>query len=681
MSAYAAIKEQGFVYAISTNSPEDETNDECLAYEDSSDDDIDDDDDDDDDNNNNSEIKVRGIKDWNGISTSTASSYTLVEESTRLETPLHLITVSDFVPDETNLAFCASSVKVTLRAWESILVSGQFRFKVLSGKVKINNCIKLEASPQRIYNWTALQYQSLPVISNCCVDIKGNTSKNGNVSRRGNANGDGEDQNAAVIELLNYNTGLQGIIHAYPSTSNMTFGRNSLAMSIDRADLTGAISFSNYSFQLILESSDSTRGLQLDNSWTFYYQKLRARKKFKLMAIGGKNTGKSTLCANLLSYMLSSTEQSVVYMELDPGQSDYSAPYCLSLCLKKSRSLAFDSTACDVISTQYYGYTSPIEAPSRYLAIVRKLYDEYESNKYAAKGYPLIVNTPGWIKGFGQEILQSISHIVEPTNLALLTKSFSSEFNHSDAFLDGLQYEEVEYLPAVTSTSTANSVAPSKIRNLKSLMYFHQQSPRTFDFKSPLLQKSPLKLSYYVGLEEDAFIAGVTHLTLNIGQKFDFDNMPALLESQVWAVYAIKKDFLPQTSFRYDTKNRCFPNLIQYSQTVDKYECQDICGLLLIHSINPSERFLNVYAPPHVVANITEQIMRGNKLHLVRGDGSAPLLDVMEPFIKKWTTNSLSPTDEIEKLPYISSSSRTKSKYNGVWKVRRNIQRKGHQRS
>ncbi|KAK4768810.1 hypothetical protein SAY86_026960 [Trapa natans] len=111
-----------------------------------------------------------------------------------------------------------------------------------------------------------------------------------------------------------------------------------------------------------------------------------------VLVCGPKNSGKSTFSRHQLNVLLQKYKK-VAFLDMDVGQTEFTPPGVLSLCIIENSS----------------------RDPGKYLQCVYALYDYYrdelcksESSKSSMVELPLIVNTPGWIKGSGYEVLVKI---------------------------------------------------------------------------------------------------------------------------------------------------------------------------------------------------------------------------------------------------------------------------------
>ncbi|XP_064155310.1 polynucleotide 5'-hydroxyl-kinase NOL9 [Anguilla rostrata] len=150
-----------------------------------------------------------------------------------------------------------------------------------------------------------------------------------------------------------------------------------------------------------------------------------------ILVCGAKNTGKSSFTRHLINTLLNHTA-SVDYLECDLGQTEFTPPGCLSLLTVTEPLLGAPFThQCTPEHMVFFGETSCERDLDRYLESLKFLWRSY------SRETPVIVNTMGWVKGFGFQLLVdlirlfSVTHVVQlsygsTTQCADLTPAFMS---------------------------------------------------------------------------------------------------------------------------------------------------------------------------------------------------------------------------------------------------------------
>ncbi|EMG48832.1 GRC3 Polynucleotide 5'-hydroxyl-kinase GRC3 [Candida maltosa Xu316] len=623
MSAFAALQKNSttsrsiFVQDIDLESNNDE-DDDIIKYQNNTSDDSDDSDTNIDDDSDSDEMRLPIM-----IPTPRQESSTPIIQNQR-------VFRSNFIPTKENLQFNDSSVTVTLVSGQYVILSGECKLKVIKGSIKVNNCHVLYESDTE-YDVVALQSQSYPMISHH------------------------ELHDESVIEVISNFSGL-GTIGVLNSNYKSLISSESPL-------------FEKYSFEIVF-NDQSNCALDTNPAWIDDLQTLKRStvKPMKIMIIGNKNTGKSTFAKTLLNEILIDRTKpnnrkkiNVDYLDLDPGQSEYSNPYCLSLSTinKVNFGLSQNSGTKNRHHQHYFGYSSSVHSPTRYMEIISDLFSKYDGKHH------LIINTPGWIKGFGKELLTEITRIINPDKLIVLTNNTNPEFLDNVYLLQDLTYESVTYLPGIYQLSKFSA---SQIRTLNKLLYFHQKPNQKYDFKR-LLDTSPLRIGYTsTNSPNSNGINAVSILNHDVATDFNPSDLLSLIEVSICGIYNFP-DLPTSTSFGSDSPNFINPENLEISKG-------EFIGLVMIHSINTTEHYMNIYIPDKIQSKIREALTNNKgKLVLIKGEGEIPPCELLHPDFLDLKNVS---------IPYMEfhngKSKKKKNKIGGIWKVRKNIMRRGHDR-
>ncbi|XP_068606802.1 polynucleotide 5'-hydroxyl-kinase NOL9 [Brachionichthys hirsutus] len=134
-----------------------------------------------------------------------------------------------------------------------------------------------------------------------------------------------------------------------------------------------------------------------------------------IFVCGAKNVGKSTFVRTLVNTLLNHTT-TVDYLEGDLGQTEFTPPGCLSLSTVTEPLLgppfSHQRPSDHMI---YYGRSSCESDVDRYLESLQSLWRRRSQNREV----PVIINTMGWVKGFGFQLLVDlirffpVSHVIQ----------------------------------------------------------------------------------------------------------------------------------------------------------------------------------------------------------------------------------------------------------------------------
>ncbi|XP_052873644.1 polynucleotide 5'-hydroxyl-kinase NOL9 [Anopheles cruzii] len=140
----------------------------------------------------------------------------------------------------------------------------------------------------------------------------------------------------------------------------------------------------------------------------------------RLLVLGGKGSGKSTLCQYLANRSLKSSKR-VLLLDLDIGQPLLMVPETMSASVLHEPLLG---VACfgkvQPVRCQLFGSLNVVTSPISYIQNVRTLV-EYCTADPQLRGVPWIVNTMGYVTGFGEELTAAIVQLIQPTDVIQLT--------------------------------------------------------------------------------------------------------------------------------------------------------------------------------------------------------------------------------------------------------------------
>eukprot|EP00158_Paraphelidium_tribonemae_P005391 Partr_v1_DN27313_c3_g1_i2_m46407 putative Nucleolar protein 9 len=127
---------------------------------------------------------------------------------------------------------------------------------------------------------------------------------------------------------------------------------------------------------------------------------------------GSKGHGKSTFAKFAINSMLQ-TFPSVCYLETDCGQPEFTTAGVLSLQIVSSPIIGPAYTHISFDNARTFGYNTPENDPIAYFKCILSVFDVYQK-EYRNAGIPLVINTHGWIKGIGLDLVHQILQLCRP---------------------------------------------------------------------------------------------------------------------------------------------------------------------------------------------------------------------------------------------------------------------------
>lgn len=188
----------------------------------------------------------------------------------------------------------------------------------------------------------------------------------------------------------------------------------------------------HYSSEFVLHCKFSYRpkhGLVLNNEWS----SVNVKSNTKLITIGGKCVGKSTF----VRYMINSnftTFRKFLFIDLDIGQPELFVPQTLSATVLCEPVLGPGYLRnIKPVKSVLFGDINVLPDPIKYLRCVIEIAKFCTSNA-EYRNIPWIINTMGYSRGFGNEIMACILKIFQPTDLVQVQSR--SNLDNFDRFID-----------------------------------------------------------------------------------------------------------------------------------------------------------------------------------------------------------------------------------------------------
>ncbi|XP_011207244.2 polynucleotide 5'-hydroxyl-kinase NOL9 [Bactrocera dorsalis] len=184
---------------------------------------------------------------------------------------------------------------------------------------------------------------------------------------------------------------------------------------------------SEYSLDCVLNIT-TERSLRIPREW----RELYFTKRSKVLLAGGKSVGKSTLLRYLLNRHLERRER-VLVIDLDIGQAELFTPQTVS-CTVLTQPLLGPGFFLNHQPTRAYavGHSNIILCAQAYMRAVKQLIEYCHSNTEFAE-MPWLINTMGYNKGFGLEVMDLITQLIRPTDVVQLQSN--REINNFDILL------------------------------------------------------------------------------------------------------------------------------------------------------------------------------------------------------------------------------------------------------
>jgi len=296
------------------------------------------------------------------------------------------------------------------------------------------------------------------------------------------------------------------------------------------------------------------RLLDPPSDWWIMVSKLLARNRTAVMVCGPKGAGKSTFCRMLANAMLQNApvqqqesrftqlSNSVAFLDLDPGQPEYSPPGEISL--HKIRSSNFgppfahptSNGSNQLVRAHHFGHLSPKEDPHRYYRCAVDLFGHYKKLLADNSLCPLIVNCSGWIQGSGLELLDNFIRDLDLTDVVYMSITGPNEvvdiLREATTTANIHLHQLTSHAPDVATRTAAD------MRMMQTISYFHLDEPEGDNLRwnpSPMACQRPVVVRY-AGPQRDIFA------TMVLGDDQSPEFLESILDGSVVGVVVIDED-------------------------------------------------------------------------------------------------------------------------------------------
>lgn len=224
--------------------------------------------------------------------------------------------------------------------------------------------------------------------------------------------------------------------------------------------------------------------------------------------------------------MIMISHKRVAYLETDVGQTEFTPSGIIALHVLESPILGPPCTHQHIASkrSHYFGAATARDDPNYYMRIARQLTSTWQQDYNEQPEIelidqvPLVVNTHGWVKGLGYDLLIGIIDMVGPTNVFATqgpTPSFPPTFA-TDILPppDGNIQPKLHYIEnTVRGSRVVSKYHAADLRALafisymyQDLTHFGQPNKPWWNFKTSLVERLPWSLDWRTGLDTGIWI-------------------------------------------------------------------------------------------------------------------------------------------------------------------------------
>lgn len=235
--------------------------------------------------------------------------------------------------------------------------------------------------------------------------------------------------------------------------------------------------------------------------------------------------------------------KAIAFLDLDPGQPEYSPPGEITLmCMRRfnlgvpyTHPIVGTSEPNRLIRAHHIGAASVNDDPQHYQRCALDLFRHYQLLLKEDPSCPLIVNCCGWVTATGLEVLVGLIEKISPSDI-VYTQGARSEV--ATILREAAAKVGAAFQPLVSQQPPILTRAASDLRMMQTLSYFHIHEPKGTDLgwnRTPLIEGAPLTVRYS-GASQDIFAVMI------LGQKQEPDLYKCILEGSVVGVVVLEDE-------------------------------------------------------------------------------------------------------------------------------------------
>ncbi|KAF9172698.1 Polynucleotide 5'-hydroxyl-kinase grc3 [Mortierella sp. AD010] len=264
-------------------------------------------------------------------------------------------------------------------------------------------------------------------------------------------------------------------------------------------------------FHPILDPTDSIAALKIPDTWRDAMHALidsttdenggRVKRPPVSVVCGGKKMGKSTFSRLILNRILNRYRR-VAFIECDIGQSEFTPVGMVALHVVETPALGAPFThPRQPYRAFFVGNSTPRDDPDYYMACIKELVktyysevshtrswedadDDYHSDDEEDDHIPLIINTQGWIKGIGYDLLLQLLDYTAPSHIFGFHSPSFGDSNLPQSFFAALDEQSTIARRPKPTFCYVTAVALGDDSNLSPFTKYHPADHRALSLLS-----------------------------------------------------------------------------------------------------------------------------------------------------------------------------------------------------
>lgn len=267
---------------------------------------------------------------------------------------------------------------------------------------------------------------------------------------------------------------------------------------------------------------------------------LSESKQTTVLVAGPKSSGKSTLARIITNSLLSARKhKTCFYLDLDPGQPEFTAPGVVSLVqvtqsiLGPTYTHPLTSASGDnrILRQHAIAATSFKDDPEHFMACAVELYNHMCKLRRSNPGASVVINSCGWVTGTGSSVLADFVDLADLSDIVAIDPLEDTLVERLSTTNQRTTLHRLSKRPAAPATRT-----PAELRAMQTLAYFHRTNDAKWNHKA-MSEMTAWKVSYVPGAY------GIS-ASLSYGQSFNPEFLAEVLDGAIVAITVVEDEIL-----------------------------------------------------------------------------------------------------------------------------------------
>ncbi|KAK9480138.1 hypothetical protein V1514DRAFT_326510 [Lipomyces japonicus] len=388
--------------------------------------------------------------------------------------------ISNFTKSDQTYFEALEDVIIGLRLTQNVVIQGQYALVVLKGKISIyGTTITAGPTVYPVFAPCSSPLPSIEAVDNFESIISAKELIKALIPENFLPSDSFYRQSPVLIAILTLRSGIENLDKICLNLKNLW-----LPAGIAESDANRSFYIHNQNSST-LRISSSVSVLKSPQSWSSVIDQISKtfirNRSQRVLICGPKSAGKSTFARILLNFFTRRSSTAISYLDLDPGQPEFTPPGMLSLSTHSTPLFGPPIShpwISETINALHFGFISPRSDTTRYRKLAHQLISQ--SNPNHEDALPLIINTAGWTKGEGIDLLDEFITSFKPSIVvyigpAISTQDFDINLELANVLLNSDRPFTFYELSSPASQNGISKYSAADMRAAQTMSYFHSQ--------------------------------------------------------------------------------------------------------------------------------------------------------------------------------------------------------------